>query len=97
MYIVVLNVKYFAFPFTKVYDRLQILLLCLSRYRTLIYLDHVGETFDKEVVEWKDTVVNSMVASEVITTSLYTFVVSEDIFRMNNLHLRLLMHLTVII
>lgn len=42
------------------------MLLCMSWHRTLIYLDRIGETFDTAVMEWKGTLLESMINSEVI-------------------------------
>lgn len=47
------------------YARLQKLLFCLSRHRTLTYLDKIGEKHDAKVLEWCGTIEDSLRASKV--------------------------------
>ena len=45
--------------------RLQKLLLCLSRHRTLTYLDKIGEKHDAKVLEWCANIEDTLRASKV--------------------------------
>lgn len=45
--------------------RLQKLLMCMSRKRTLTYLDTEGKDHDREVRNWRDVIENVMIKSQV--------------------------------
>ena len=49
------------------------MLLSMSRQRTLAYLDHLGKNHDAEVIEWKETLENSMNSPHEVYASNFTY------------------------
>lgn len=43
------------------------MLLSLSRYRTIAYLDKLGENHDAQVIDWKSSIEQEMKSSKVIS------------------------------
>jgi len=56
------------------------MLLCLSRQCTLTYLDHIGKTIDNEVIERKNSVVETIIISEVHHLRYVTSLFSVDLY-----------------
>ena len=53
--------------FVQVYTQMQKMLLSLSRYRTVVYLDKLGESHDAHVLNWKSIIEQEMKSSKVRT------------------------------
>lgn len=47
--------------------------MCLSRKRTLTYLDKEGEEHDKEVLKWRAEIENAMMSSKVNNFCLHAY------------------------
>ena len=56
------------------------MLLSLSRQRTLVYLDHLGEEYDADVIKWKQNILQYMESSKVFRIIQYYMIMIINIY-----------------